>query len=287
MTKLTSPMLGARDCVADAIKVEGWNGMDPKAESWPTPGESALGRKRSVTLEKNEELCATAVPSPALTASVASCSGTWGPQDFEAFALTEEESGQDFEASSGEDPSTDTVHQAAFATPEAAPSAVPIDALLALTKDGFIEMPPGLAPEEVAGANTELNFGADMQLHPDVGFLPEVVPWDGFLGGFGLEDVVSEECSALSLPGHAETGDWAWRIAPRPCMELDDLVPLVVRLGGAPDGSASLEVANGLEGFSEFFDEEGSKMLEDVRKCELQEKPSMTIAELHSLFNRW
>jgi len=236
-------MLGARDCVADAMQMESWNGMDPKVASLTTLEESCIG---GLVSEKPEELCSTAVPSPALTASAGSCGGTWGPQDFEAFALIEES----FATLTLEDPLTDAACQ------------VPM-------------------------ADLDLDFADQSLLPPAMGFLPEEgALWDGFVGGFGLGDVTQEECQAISLPGHAETGEWAWRIAPRPCLELDDLVPLVVRLGGAPDGSASLEVASGLEGFCKF-DEEGSKMLDDVWKCEPQERPTMTIAELHSLFHSW
>jgi len=235
-------MLGARDCVADAMQMENWNVMGPKVMSSPSLVDLSMGGSAS---ERPEELCSTAVPSPALTASAGSCCGTWGPQDFEAFVLVEE----------------------SCATPTADDSSA-------------------VAACQVLGVDPELDFGEQLPMPPTAGFLPEGMLWDGCLGGFGLEEVAQEECSALSLPGHAETGEWAWRIAPRPCLELDDFVPLVVRLGGAPDGSASLEAADGLQGFSKF-DEEGSKMLDDIRKCDLPERPMMTIAELHSLFNRW
>lgn len=277
MTKLTSPVLGARDCVADATQMESWNGLDPKVLSSAALVESAMSGAAS---EKSEDLCSTAVPSPALTASAGSCNGTWGPQEFEAFALAEESGATPIM----EDPSVDAARQVAVAAAVAAASAMSAGAVHTL-QDRFVDLLPGLATNEVSGSDREFDLGEHMLLPPTPSFPLEGVLWDGVIGGIGLEEVTQEEGSALSLAGHAETGEWAWRIAPRPCLDLDDLVPLVVRLGGAPDGRASLEAASGLDGFSTF--DEGSNMLDDIWKCDLPERPTMTIAELHSLFNRW
>jgi len=242
--------------------MENWNDFDPKAAASKNSCDAAVG---AAALERPEELCSTAVPSPALTASGGSCGGVWSPQDFEAFGLAEEEELFLSEAA------------AAFAGASAVPCAT------GAVEDGYLELPPGLVPDEVAGA--ELDLSQQPLLASVAHFLPEEALWDaGFLGGFVPEMMQEETALFFSFPGHAETGEWAQRIAPRPCMELDELAPLVVRLGGAPDGFASLEVAQGLEGFDETKEEDVQK-LDDVRKCEVL-RPA-TDAELHSPFGCW
>merc|ERR1740121_1004274 len=94
-----------------------------------------------------------------------------------------------------------------------------------------LELPPGLGDEEI--------------------FLPP-----GLSGvddqDFYLNDT-AKGGSGLFCAGHAATGEWAWRTAPRP-QEARGLErePLVVRLGGAPDGSALLEAAVGLGGMEDL-----------------------------------
>lgn len=182
-----------------------------------------VGHRYSEELDMCGSSAPTAVPSPALTYSQGF--STWGPQDFENF---------DNFVLSNEGDST-------FGGTEAEMELH----IACADHDGGVVFPEDLFPEQ---------YGGQLAAWGDEGLLGSFEPGQSqqAQSGLGAYDVepqgTGDPGSDLSLAGHAATGDWAWRIAPRPPASMVEALgsPLVVVMGGNPDGSALLEVALGL-----------------------------------------
>lgn len=285
-------------------------------------GKTSSDKSGACAAEWPEELCSTAAPSPALTAELhadplacgRSSAGSWEPQDFESFALTDGAACEDYaELLASAQKAAEAAAAAAAATASALGCAEE-----AKWKSSYClepDLPPGLVPEEatamdigqeqmayfseVMGCRAEDLFSEELLAasrwgehgsgcHPSYAVAAAAAAGDDAscccypsygdtavaVGGLvNPVQELDEGGMAPSLPGHAATGEWAWRMAPRPGYDLS--VPLVVRPGMAPDGFASLEAACGLNGVDSLLDEEGFVKLDDIKKCELQ-RPTMT-----------
>lgn len=203
--------------------------------SWDFSDVKAAGEKFYGT-QYEDELCSltTAAPSPELSATQGF--PTWGTQDFEMFenfmladdgtmldgmaeACAEQEGGVMFpEDFFHEDYG---MHSQAMWGEECA-----LGALAPTGCEEELSVPPGLE-------------------------LEELVPPPG-LAEMDDQEKYLHDGGHVSLAGHMAFGEWAWRTAPRPQEAQDMYEPLVVRLGGAPDGSALLEAASGSTGLEEL-----------------------------------
>lgn len=218
--------------------------------------------------------CSTVAPSPELSAtSYHHVVGSQRPQEFEALILEDDGGAEDISTAAG----------AAAAVAATIPYQTYDGTNPSCQDDVWPDLPPGL--EEVSSSSHSAETGLSLSAQaacfvpeemPNMNFfyqasLNEVPHWDG--GYFDDNMLMSDQTmpeqqhtmseqtqeTVFGYPGHAETGDWAWRMAPRPGSQFDEFQPLIVKLGGAPDGSASLEVAIGLPDLLRTHDEEESE----------------------------
>jgi len=208
--------------------------MHNQPYAWEFGDMKASGEKY-FGAQYEDELCSltTAAPSPALTASQGYPDHypSWCTQDFESFenfVLTDEDGmmlGGMGEASMefNEFNLTCTEQEGGVMFPEE------------LFQDDFGPQAAMWSEECALGSFAPVACEEETYEHP------------------------SSSChhSGISLAGHAATGEWAVRTAPRPPAEIVSAppgldLPLVVTLGGAPDGSALLEAATGRGGFEDL-----------------------------------
>mmetsp|Transcript_26841 Transcript_26841/g.77633 ORF Transcript_26841/g.77633 Transcript_26841/m.77633 type:complete len:263 (+) Transcript_26841:83-871(+) len=214
-----------------------------------------------------EDMCSTALPSPSLEPFGFNGSGSWESQEIDGFALSDE-------ALTPEDSAT------AWEFDDW--SAVPLQ-----DSSVLVEPPPGLEPSMAEGMDGAMDgyfgvaYGEADALGMQLGCGMENDCSEEFLSA--AEWMQSVQCSGMgfALPGHAETGEWAWRTAPRPDFDVDISLPLVVRQGKAPDGCALLEAAAGLEGMNVTIDGEVPRGLGEAMKCEFSHPP-LTDVKVHT-----